>query len=420
MQTQNDVMALVISEVFPPAIGGSGELLKNIYSRFHEVPVTVLTDGATGETTDTNAGGIRVIREQMQASRWGLLHPAGLYHHLKRAARIRHLCAGTHTVVHCGCTLPEGLDAWLAKGFGGAPYLCWAHGEELAHASSSRELKMLLKQVQRRASALIANSRNTAAFLKQLGARPHLIDVVHPGVDSSRFRPHVPGAAELRARFAGAGDLLLLTVGRLQRRKGHDLVLKTIASVGPEGPAIRYVIAGEGEERERLQQMAIALQVADRVRLVGAVAAHELPAYYAAADVFVHPNRVDDGDFEGFGMVFLEAAAAGLPVIGGASGGVPEAVEGGITGLLVPGRTPMSFVTPSWHLPRHRRDGAPWELPGGRGFSVSFLGSAPPVKWRPFIACREPRVRHWPAGVQTLTRPGEAGKGLRDADFSYP
>jgi phosphatidylinositol alpha-1,6-mannosyltransferase len=94
---------------------------------------------------------------------------------------------------------------------------------------------------------------------------------------------------------------------------------------------------GTGEERPRLDALARELGVADRVVFAGEVPPGDLPAYYAACDVFLLPNRIDEGDIEGFGIVFLEAAASERPAIGGSSGGVPEAVADGLTGLLVSG-----------------------------------------------------------------------------------
>jgi phosphatidylinositol alpha-1,6-mannosyltransferase len=187
------------------------------------------------------------------------------------------------------------------------------------------------------AGAIVANSVNTAAMLQAEHMRMRRVEVVHPGVDTTRFRPGIAGAEALRRRLAPAGEILLLTVGRLQRRKGHDLVLQALARLNSGGPLFRYVIVGDGRERARLELMARDLGVAQIVTFIGAVPTDELPAYYAAADIFVHPNRVEGGDFEGFGIVFLEAAAAGLPVIAGASGGVPEAVADGVTGVLVSG-----------------------------------------------------------------------------------
>src|SRR5262249_7855809 len=110
-------------------------------------------------------------------------------------------------------------------------------------------------------------------------------------------------------------------------------------------PDISYLIVGEGEERPRLEALVRQHDLGGVVRFLGKTSDEDLPHYYAAADVFVHPNRIDhDGDVEGFGMVFLEAAAAGLPVVGGNSGGVPEAVAQHETGLLVGGHDVDEFV----------------------------------------------------------------------------
>jgi phosphatidylinositol alpha-1,6-mannosyltransferase len=241
------------------------------------------------------------------------------------------------TIAHCGRALPEGIGALLARLCCGGPrFLCWTHGEELDYAKSSRELTALQARVHRRASALLANSRNTALKLEALGVPVRKVRIVYPGVDVERFAGQ-SGAGSLRRRLAPKGEPLLLTVGRLQRRKGQDLVIKALAFLKNDFPSMRYVIVGTGEERGRLEQLADNLAVRHRIDFVGAATADELPAYYAAADMFVHPNRVDEGEAEGFGIVFLEAAAAGLPTIGGNSGGVPEAVESGTTGILVEG-----------------------------------------------------------------------------------
>jgi phosphatidylinositol alpha-1,6-mannosyltransferase len=224
------------------------------------------------------------------------------------------------------------MSTWLGR----ARYVCWTHGEELAETSSSRELTALFGVAQRHADLLIANSRHTAGLLEARGMDFGRIRIVYPGVDTNRFTPEVPGRDELRAQLAAPDELILLTIGRLQRRKGHDLVLRALSQL-PEREAIRYVIVGDGEERERLTALADELRVGDRVRFMGKVPSGDLPRYYAAADIFAHPNRVDGQDFEGFGIVFLEAAASELPVIAGRSGGVPEAVASERTGLLVSG-----------------------------------------------------------------------------------
>lgn len=325
---------VLLTELFPPAIGGSGELLANVYSRFGDIPVTVLTGGPSGVGQPP---GLTVLRDIRWTPHWGMLHPVGCWTHLARTRRLLRVVGDTPAVIHCARVIPEGLDGYLSMRLRGTAYICWAHGEELMYARHSRELRALMHLIYRHAAAIIANSAHTASQLVDFGVPAARVFVTRPGVDPRRFTPEAPGAQALRAQLAPANQLVLLTVGRLQRRKGHDLVLQTLAQLGPEAPPLRYVIVGGGPEDERLRRLARELRIEDRVVFAGEATADELPRYYAAADLFVHPNRVEQGDFEGFGLVLLEAAATGLPVIAGATGGTPEAVKDGTTGVLVSG-----------------------------------------------------------------------------------
>jgi phosphatidylinositol alpha-1,6-mannosyltransferase len=324
---------LLLSELFPPAVGGSAVLFEGIYSRLSGADVVVMADGAAAEE---RRGAMRILRRRLATREWGLLARGAFAHHWGVARQLCAIASRRDTIVHCARALPEGVAAMLARWIGGPRYVCWAHGEDLVMADSSRELSALTRWVYRWSAAALANSQNTAAILRRIGVPEHKIVVVHPAVDADRFHPGVDGAA-IRRRYAGDADVLLLSVGRLQRRKGHDVAIAALASLRRELPSLRYVIAGDGDERARLERLAVEHGVADIVHFAGVVADADLPAYYAASDIFLLPNRVHRGDIEGFGIVFLEAAASGRPVIGGDSGGVPEAVERDVTGLLVDG-----------------------------------------------------------------------------------
>ncbi len=203
-------------------------------------------------------------------------------------------------------------------------------------AERSRELTVLTQRVYRSAALAIANSKNTASILQRFGVPARRIRIVYPGVDVQRFTPDIDGRS-VRRQFAPKGETLILSVGRLQRRKGHDTTIRAIAALRERSVNVRYVIVGDGEDLRYLQDLASTLGVADSVVFAGEISADQLPAFYSACDVFVLANRIEQGDIEGFGIVFLEAASAGKPSIGGRSGGVPEAVADGETGLLVSG-----------------------------------------------------------------------------------
>lgn len=228
-------------------------------------------------------------------------------------------------------------DAWCeALTRRGRPYTLFAYGLEVARPLS-RYLSLRRRTAFRDAACVYAISRGTADLLRnRLGCDSNVrlirlgIDVENAGViDAGRV-------AALRNQLAPAQTTLLLTVGRLVRRKGVDLVLEALASLCSELPDLRYAIAGSGPELDSLRSLAASLGLADRVHFLGAVDEETKRALYSACDVFVMPNRLLGGeDFEGFGLVFLEAALAGKPSIGGANGGVPDAVIDGETGLLV-------------------------------------------------------------------------------------
>ena len=203
-------------------------------------------------------------------------------------------------------------------------------------ARTSRELTTLTRWVYRVASAAIANSLSTARMLEDIGVPTEKVHVVYPAVDAARFAPDV-APHPIRRPFVPPNGQLLLSVGRLQRRKGHDLAIAAMAALREEFPDLRYVIVGDGAERRRLEELIAENRLEERIHLAGEVSEDELPAYYTAADIFLLPNRLDGADVEGFGIVFLEAASSEKPVIGGSSGGVPEAVADGQTGLLVSG-----------------------------------------------------------------------------------
>jgi phosphatidylinositol alpha-1,6-mannosyltransferase len=326
---------LLLTEVFPPALGGSAVLFEQIYSRVESADVTVLTRHQPGAAAEDRRGRMRLVADGEQPWTWGVMS-GGYNRHWSRARALINQIGSGPALVHCGRVLPEGLTALVAQRIGGPPFVCWTHGEELAYIHKSREFSVLARLVYRSAAAVIANSQHTARMLMRAGVPSAKVVVIHPGVDTTRFSPGVSGE-HVRQRFASPGELLLLSVGRLQRRKGHDVVITAMDVLRDRFPHLRYVIAGDGEERSYLQQIVASHRLTDRVSFAGAIPESDLPAFYSACDMFLMPNRVERGDLEGFGIVFLEASASGRPVIGGRSGGVPEAVEDGVTGLLVDG-----------------------------------------------------------------------------------
>jgi phosphatidylinositol alpha-1,6-mannosyltransferase len=182
---------------------------------------------------------------------------------------------------------------------------------------------------------LIANSRHTAHMLERDWLVPgSRVVVLMPGVDIARFVPARRDEA-VRAGFGWQDRLVVLTVARLQKRKGHDRMIEAIATVQSRLPTVLYAVVGDGEERAALLDQVRRAGLADRVRFLGALDDASLVRAYQQCDLFVLPNRATDGDFEGFGMVLLEAQACGRAVLAGASGGTREALREGDTGVVI-------------------------------------------------------------------------------------
>jgi len=219
------------------------------------------------------------------------------------------------------------------------PYIVIVHGFDVLAPHDNPWKHFWLKVILKNARAVIANSEFTKKEVRRLGIPEKSVVAVYPCVDK---RLMVLG---MEAAFAAPNRRkTLLTVGRLVARKGHDTVIRALPAIAAEFPDILYTIAGDGPLRERLERLAREMGVAERVSFLGGVAEPALSALYTASDIFVMPARQIGADVEGFGLVFLEANAFGKPVVGGRSGGVPEAVADGETGILVPPDDPAALA----------------------------------------------------------------------------
>jgi phosphatidylinositol alpha-1,6-mannosyltransferase len=160
------------------------------------------------------------------------------------------------------------------------------------------------------------------------------------GIDTERFRPDPAARAELRRRYRVGDAPLVVCVSRLVARKGQDALIRALPLVRERVPGARLLLVGDGPGATRLRRLARAGGVDEHIVFAGAVPSAELPAHHAVGDVFALPCRTRGGglDVEGLGIVLLEAAAAGLPIVAGESGGAPETVREGHTGHVVDGR----------------------------------------------------------------------------------
>jgi phosphatidylinositol alpha-1,6-mannosyltransferase len=347
---------LLLSEVFPPMTGGSGRWFWEVYRRLPREAFLVAAAEHPSQKAFDAAGDLRVERLPWRFSTWGVGSLAGAVAYSRTALRLRRLAAAEGVDrVHCGKCLPEGLLGWILKRWCRLPYVCYVHGEELNLATTSRELTWLTRRVLHRADFLIANSRNTCRLLREAWALPEdRVRLLHPGVDTQRFHPAAKDVAA-RDRLGWGDRPVVLTVSRLQKRKGHDQMIRALPLARKEIPDILYTIVGGGEERPNLEALTAALGMGRHVQFLGELPDDRMVRCYQQCDLFVLANRQVGHDIEGFGMVLLEAQACGKPVVAGISGGTAETMRIPETGRVVDCDSPEALAAVVVELLRDRQ-----------------------------------------------------------------
>jgi phosphatidylinositol alpha-1,6-mannosyltransferase len=246
--------------------------------------------------------------------------------------------------VWCGNLKPAAYPARWVRQRLGTPYGVLLHGGDLLilrqQADRSRLKRRTARTLLESAAVLVTNSRWTAdlcaVVLQEIGSalRQDLIQTVPLGTDPRRFQPDLP-QAEIRSRYDLHGRRWLLSVARLTRHKGIDTGIVALAQLADEYPDLGYAIAGSGDELPALKKLVGELGVANRVRFLDNVADQDLPGLYNCAEVYLGLSRLMNQRVEGFGISLLEAGACGIPVVATRTGGIPEAVRDGESGILV-------------------------------------------------------------------------------------
>lgn len=334
------VKSLLISAAYyPPDVGGISKFMSSVVRALGPDRVCCLTGVRRKVARDAGESTRGVYRrplafagpKYLQAVGWGAALAEIMMRERPKAVQL--------------ATVYEGnLGLWLRKWLR-LPYVVYAHGNEILDAAQARWDGH--RQAIRSADCVLANSRFTVDLLKQAGVTEDRIEIVHPGCDVERFRP-ISTTQDFRESVLGphASARVILTVGRLVSRKGHDLMIRALPMVLKEHPDTCYLIVGSGPAKSTIEELSSQLGVRDRVIFLENVEDANLPRIYNLCDLFVMPSRADlNGcDVEGFGIVFLEANACGKPVIAGRSGGIADAVLEGRTGLLVSPDSPEALA----------------------------------------------------------------------------
>ncbi len=315
--------SLLVTNDFPPKHGGIQSVLWEMWRRLPPRETTVFTTPFAGDHAWDAEQPYRVVRSREKVL---LPTPALL-------RRIERLAADIDAdVVFLDPMLPLGA---LGPTLRDVPYVVLAHGAEITGYARFPVTNVVARKVLREAAGVVAFGGYPMRECVRAAGRQLPGAVVPPGVDTERFRPLTATERDAaRRRFALDVDRpLVLGLSRLVPRKGFDVLISAVAGLRRD---VQLAIAGSGRDRERLRKLARNLGV--NVEFLGRIDDADLPALYGCADVFAMPCRADRWggiEAEGFGIVFLEAAACGVPQIAGRSGGSHEAVAHEETGLIV-------------------------------------------------------------------------------------
>ena len=330
---------LLVTNDFPPKVGGIQVYLWELWRRFDPTTFAVLTASSHSDAAAFDAEhaerGVRIERVRQRV----LAPTPGLVRRIRETAKR----VGADLVV-----LDPAFPLGLVGPRLGMPYAVILHGAEVAIPGRLPLSRSLLAHVVRHSSLVVSAGGYPAAEARRAVRGRNMPPVVEvpPGVDLERFTP-LDSAGRARARVdlgLPAAGPLVVSVSRLVPRKGMDVLVDASLILAERYPDLTVAIAGRGRDAERL-----AGHVAETgapVRLLGAVSDEDLPRLVGAADVFAMlcRNRWLGLEQEGFGIVFVEAAAAGVAQVAGASGGAGEAVEDGVTGVVVRRPTEVSDV----------------------------------------------------------------------------
>ncbi|NQZ18754.1 MAG: glycosyltransferase family 4 protein [Bdellovibrionales bacterium] len=240
--------------------------------------------------------------------------------------------------VICTLWMPGAVAIYLANKLSSIsiPYSIIVHAMEIVESNEtlkkrirSKLTKLKVKTFSQAHKVICISQYTKEKVLSQKLCSPQKIEVIHNGVNPNKFKSQ---ASPQKKDDEGP---ILLTVARLVPHKGIDQVLYSLPPLLRDFPKLQYWLVGSGADRERLANITKELQVEDKVRFLGAVGNEDLPGLYAQADLFILLSREDKHNVEGFGLVFLEAAACSTPSLGGRSGGIPDAILENETGWLV-------------------------------------------------------------------------------------
>lgn len=334
---------LIFSLEFPPNVGGLEWMTYQLAKHFSVAgnQVTAISIAQSHDKEFDTQQPFRIIRIGSAINKGSLIQKLNqkkaMYATLKSEIQTFHPDA-----ILCPHWDPCGYLAWMVSLCKPkVPFFVIGHGTELCSLPvnlPARLIKFFLRWITfTRAKKVFAISHFTSEKIVEIGSLRKNINIIPNGIDNKHIHPK-------STEFNIDRGPRLLTICRLVKRKGCDTVIRSLPYLIDKHPCIEYWIAGDGPERSFLDHEVQILQLEGHVHFCGLVSESQKEEIYQTSNIFVMPVRQTTSDFEGFGIVYLEAMAHGIPVIGSTTGGIPDAIENGVTGLLVPPDEPWNIA----------------------------------------------------------------------------
>ena len=320
---------LFITLDFPPNIGGVSAYYENICKRLGPQSLIVLTQITASAAIQDSSLPYKIIRGELISHKkfvwpkWiGLL---GIIEKIIKENNIQAILVGN--------ILPVGEAVYLLNKKIKLPYYIFAHGMDISILRGRK--RIIARNIIHKSSGMFCNSNFTRHLIEGFGYPNNKICTVYP-CPNIIVRPQESIVSAIKNTYNLYDKKILLTVGRLVERKGHDKVIESLPNILRKHNDAVYIIAGDGPDEKRLKRLVEKYKVKNNVIFINHPDNEQIAALYDISTVFIMPSRaLPNGDIEGFGTVFLEAAMYSLPSVAGKSGGVQEAVIDNVTGKIV-------------------------------------------------------------------------------------
>jgi len=331
---------LFITNDFGPRAGGIETFVHGLVERLPKGSVIVYTsaqvNSAEFDAKWLRDYGVEVIRDRSKI----LLPTPRVIKACKQLIQSRKL-----TKVAFGAAAPLGIMARAMRRAGAQKIVALTHGHEVWWAKVL-PFSFALRFMSRHIDAITYLGEYTKGEISKALSQAEISKLVQiaPGIDVDHFVP--TDSSTLRAELGLADKSVIISVGRLVHRKGQDKLIAALPAIKAAVPNVHLVLVGVGPHQDYLEKLALRLNVSDCVTFIGRINYAELPKYICIGDIFAMPSRSRffGLEVEGLGIVYLEASSCGLPVVGGKSGGAPDAVLIGETGLVVDGTKPAEIA----------------------------------------------------------------------------